>query len=833
MIQPALATSNKYDTVIKIGAADITIKGLDISNALGVVDTGGLPGGTHIEHHGIWDGSWTVGQPGLTVDDCKFHDIEHGVRSYGDEFTVTNSEFYRLGRTGVYASGYGASSPLVMTVKNNWFHDYIPVWKENHGVHVKYDGRVGEVSYNYMSGMRMGIAYYYGGPKSGFGQIVFRHNTFDLDYDLDGGTKPMTMGISLYGTGANADNILIQDNIFANAQWYGIYQEDEDIVGSITVDNNLFYNNYWYYWPESQYPYQWFGDDTKAQAGWTGGAGGFTFTNNITAQDPLFALTGVGPEEQWALTCRSPAYHTATDGMNIGAWQGELVCAGTITIIKDAVPDDPQDFDFTGDLGNFPLDDDPGDATLPNSRDFVQAAGTYNVTETPIPAGWNLAVIGCVDPDGGTTTNLGTATATIDLDVTEHITCTFTNTKPGTITIIKDAVPDDPQDFDFTGDLGNFSLDDDADPTLPNSGTFTRDLGTYNVAETVPPSWDLDDISCTTNDPNDTTVVNVPGGSVTIDLDGGEDITCTFTNTKPGTITIIKAAVPDDPQDFDFTGDLGNFSLDDDADPTLPNSRDFVQAAGTYNVTETPIPAGWNLAVIGCVDPDGGTTTNLGTATATIDLDPGEHVTCTFTNEALDTDGDGVLDIVEGTGDRDGDGIPDYLDYDPTGYFYNEITGQIIPGGQIAVTGPGVVTIVQDGSGGFYQFTTDGTAGTYTIQVTLPRRWGWSGTCLRQDPPPFDPTGGPNPTVLGNGENGATGFLVSNACTDYYLSFDLEAQDPFIFNNNFPLSYVPPVPIGGIVVPVNRLELLAPWLGLAALASLAALTAALVKRHRA
>ena len=332
MIKPALATSNKYDTVISIRAADITIKGLDISNALGVVDTGGLPGGTHIEHHGIWDGSWTVGPPGLTVDDCKFHDIEHGVRSYGDEFTVTNSEFYRLGRTGVYASGYGASSPLVMTVKNNWFHDYIPVWKENHGVHVKYDGRVGEVSYNYMSGMRMGIAYYYGGPKSGFGQIVFRHNTFDLDYDLDGGTKPMTMGISLYGTGANADNIIIRDNIFANAWWYGIYQEGATIVGSITVDNNLFYNNYWYYWPDYQYPYQWFGDDTLAQAGWTGGESGFTFTNNITAQDPLFALTDPGPEGQWALTCGSPAYGTASDGTNIGAWQGELVCAIEVDI---------------------------------------------------------------------------------------------------------------------------------------------------------------------------------------------------------------------------------------------------------------------------------------------------------------------------------------------------------------------------------------------------------------------------------------------------------------------------------------------------------------------
>ena len=209
------------------------------------------------------------------------------------------------------------------------------------------------------------------------------------------------------------------------------------------------------------------------------------------------------------------------------------------------------------------------------------------------------------------------------------------------------------------------------------------------------------------------------------------------------------------------------------------------------------------------------------------------------------------------------------------------------------------------------------------MQVTLPPGYDWSNTCLRQDPPPFDPTGGPNPTVLGNGEDGATGFLASSDCTDYYLSFDLEAQDPFIFNNNFPVgelftltvntagggsgamarsmagggsgtvtsdpagincgadctenyldgtlvtltahpgvkSYLASwsgdcvstgtltaqvamedadktctanfgYPVGGIVVPVNKLGLLAPWMGLAGLAGFAALGVVLVRRRR-
>jgi hypothetical protein len=40
------------------------------------------------------------------------------------------------------------------------------------------------------------------------------------------------------------------------------------------------------------------------------------------------------------------------------------------------------------------------------------------------------------------------------------------------------------------------------------------------------------------------------------------------------------------------------------------------------------------------------------------------------------------------------------------------------------------------------------------------------------------------------------------------------------------------LPVGGIAVPVDKLGLVAPWMGLAALASLAVLTVALVKRRR-
>jgi Ca2+-binding RTX toxin-like protein len=101
-----------------------------------------------------------------------------------------------------------------------------------------------------------------------------------------------------------------------------------------------------------------------------------------------------------------------------------------------------------------------------------------------------------------------------------------------------------------------------------------------------------------------------------------------------GTITIIKDAIPDDPQDFLFTGTdpIGSFALDDDADPALPRSRTFSDLApGNYRVSEA-VPSGWRLTDLGCADPDNGSTVDLGKATATIDLDPGETVSCTFTD---------------------------------------------------------------------------------------------------------------------------------------------------------------------------------------------------------
>src|SRR6185503_15787135 len=105
------------------------------------------------------------------------------------------------------------------------------------------------------------------------------------------------------------------------------------------------------------------------------------------------------------------------------------------------------------------------------------------------------------------------------------------NQKRGQIVAVKDATPDDPQDFSFTAGGGlspsSFQLDDDANATLSNTRTFTGVTpgGGYSLSETVPGGWDQTSATCDDGSP----VSNV-------NVSPGEIVTCTFSNRKRGQI---------------------------------------------------------------------------------------------------------------------------------------------------------------------------------------------------------------------------------------------------------------------------------------------------------
>ncbi|MDW8031907.1 MAG: hypothetical protein RMJ29_08880, partial [Candidatus Bipolaricaulota bacterium] len=117
--------------------------------------------------------------------------------------------------------------------------------------------------------------------------------------------------------------------------------------------------------------------------------------------------------------------------------QTTLIAAGTIVINKTAVGGNDT-FSYTSTI--------PGNATFnitttggSGSQTFAGVtAGSYTVTESAPPSGWDFTSLSCVDPDNGTT--VSGQTATIDLDPGETVTCTYTNTRRGTIVINKTAV---------------------------------------------------------------------------------------------------------------------------------------------------------------------------------------------------------------------------------------------------------------------------------------------------------------------------------------------------------------------------------------------------------
>ena len=202
--------------------------------------------------------------------------------------------------------------------------------------------------------------------------------------------------------------------------------------------------------------------------------------------------------------------------------------------------------------------------------------------------------------------------------------------QPANLIVIKEVVNDN----GGTASPGDFTISVDDDGTNPADfpgaaapGTTVQvDPGPYVVTETGPPGYAA-------------TLSTDCVGSIA----AGETKTCTITNNDSppgqlpvGKITIVKNTVPDGGQDFAFTTTgvgLSGFSLDDDADSGLSNTISFPNLAPNtvYVVTEAQVP-GWQQSVT-CNNTDQDTT--VSGRVATIDLDPGEDITCTFTNTSI------------------------------------------------------------------------------------------------------------------------------------------------------------------------------------------------------
>lgn len=229
----------------------------------------------------------------------------------------------------------------------------------------------------------------------------------------------------------------------------------------------------------------------------------------------------------------------------------------------------------------------------------------------------------------------------------------------GSISITKDTDPNDETNFDFTaGGAGispaNFDLEDDGDEAdgQVKVQTFDNlDAGTYTFVELGETGYTITGISCEIAGGNgssyaiqgvsDDAVFDDGEDTVEVTLVAGDAVNCTFTNelvpAETGTIKIIKDVQPGtDAQDFTFSDDIPSpctiGTLDDDG-----SGDNFITCTGvpvgSYQVSETSIPTGWSVAQINCIELTGGDDGSTGAGvTASIDLDDGETVECTFVN---------------------------------------------------------------------------------------------------------------------------------------------------------------------------------------------------------
>lgn len=303
---------------------------------------------------------------------------------------------------------------------------------------------------------------------------------------------------------------------------------------------------------------------------------------NLRGTQTAIATTGTNP---WQL--------------NVSAGQ-DIVCTitntrinnGSITIVKDAVPNNAQDFAFTTSgtgLSNFSLDDD-ADGTLSNTRTFSNlAAGTYSVVETAV-TGWEQTSAVCSD---------GSPANAINLSAGENVTCTFTNTKQPKLTVVKVVTNNN----GGTKVVADFPLFVDGNAVTSGvANTYT--IGQHTVSETTDQNYTA-------------TFSGACDANGVVTLAAGDDVTCTITNDdKPATLIVKKIVVNDNggtqtAENFTFSVNGGTATAFE-----VDGQNDLTVNAGTYNVTE-PAVSGYTTTYEDC---------------SNINLAVGETATCTITN---------------------------------------------------------------------------------------------------------------------------------------------------------------------------------------------------------
>ena len=274
---------------------------------------------------------------------------------------------------------------------------------------------------------------------------------------------------------------------------------------------------------------------------------------------------------------------------------------------------------------------------------------------------------------------------------------------------------------------GQFTLSDgqsfaswDTTKDSPSTGDPNKNLllpGQYVLSEiNLPDGWQLTNIVCTevVDTANQVqnlepvpTVIDPDTGTVTVNLDNNEDVTCGFTNSQVATIDITKLTDPPGvAETFDIT-----VSGDGTVLATLPlahlsTGQVQVPANGTTYSIDEILPAGWALDGIVCdggIDPSGFT------------VEPGQAIACTVTNVEA-----GNISILKLTDPPGAATVFTFDVFDGGGNLIDTVDVVDSMPVTIPVAGGSVSTIVERTVGGWEQIDADCAGQDPAVGVSVP-----------------------------------------------------------------------------------------------------------------
>jgi uncharacterized repeat protein (TIGR01451 family) len=304
--------------------------------------------------------------------------------------------------------------------------------------------------------------------------------------------------------------------------------------------------------------------------------------------------------------------------------------AVTVTKVVEGDEGETFEFDLDGDLTDAELELVGTTAGTKSEPIYYEPGTTVTVTELLGGLDWELDDVVCSD---GTEGDDGEVEVTTSAG--ETINCVFTNLQFGSLEVTKTALGGDDT---FTFDLQ--PLDANGDPVgAPISESVTTDEGSgkavfdalapgsrFSISETpTDGEWTAGKLDCT---------VTAAGQQGSDDIDEsdftvhpGDAISCEITNIATGTIHVTKHVVGAD-STFSFTGSWltpSGFTIETESGTKTTTFDDVLP--GEYTLTEVE-GDGYDGTNLVCDDANG----LVVDLTATLKLEPGETITCTYTN---------------------------------------------------------------------------------------------------------------------------------------------------------------------------------------------------------